>query len=171
MYFCMRTCITARVHQRIMQQYVACSNNNQAQLHTHESVPYWSPDVWPGLQLLRNIQLGLPAWPEVGVAQPPLSKFLNPPLFNTLSLEWDLKTKTINIKFKLWLTVFWSVLKANNLCVAAGPVSSDLTSIANTDAVSGSWQTYVIFSTGTLSVTDWGREPGRGRKGGKREGG
>ena len=64
------------------------------------------------------------------------------------------KTKTINIKFKFWLTVFWSVLKANNLCVAAGPVSSDLTSIANTDVVSGSWQTYVIFSTGTLSVTD-----------------
>ena len=67
---------------------------------------------------------------------------------------FNLKTKTINIKFKFWLTVFWSVLKANNLCVAAGPVSSDLTSIANTDVVSGSWQTYVIFSTGTLSVTD-----------------
>lgn len=71
-----------------------------------------------------------------------------------LMTYFNLKTKTINIKFKFWLTVFWSVLKANNLCVAAGPVSSDLTSIANTDVVSGSWQTYVIFSTGTLSVTD-----------------
>ena len=40
---------------------VACSNNNQAQLHTHVSVPYWSPDVWLGLKLLRGIQLGLPA--------------------------------------------------------------------------------------------------------------
>ena len=40
---------------------VACSNNNQAQLHTHISVPYWSPDVCLGLELLRNIQFGLPA--------------------------------------------------------------------------------------------------------------
>jgi len=38
---------------------VACSNNNQAQLHTHVSVPYWSPDVWLGLELLWGIQLGL----------------------------------------------------------------------------------------------------------------
>ena len=37
---------------------VACSNNNQAQLHTHVSVPYWSPDVWLGLELLRDIQFG-----------------------------------------------------------------------------------------------------------------
>ena len=40
---------------------VACSNNNQAQLHTHVSVPYWSPDVWLGLELLQDIQFGLPA--------------------------------------------------------------------------------------------------------------
>jgi len=40
---------------------IACSNNNQAQLHTHVPVPYWSPDVWLGLELLRGIQLGLPA--------------------------------------------------------------------------------------------------------------
>jgi len=38
---------------------VACSNNNQAQF-TRVSVPYWSPDVWLGLELLRDIQLGLP---------------------------------------------------------------------------------------------------------------
>ena len=37
---------------------VACSNNIQAQLHTHISVPYWSPDVWLGLELLRDIQFG-----------------------------------------------------------------------------------------------------------------
>ena len=37
---------------------VACSNNNQAQLHTHVSVPYWSPDVWLGLELLRDIRFG-----------------------------------------------------------------------------------------------------------------
>ena len=37
---------------------VACSNNNQAQLHTHVSVPYRSPDVWLGLELLRDIQFG-----------------------------------------------------------------------------------------------------------------
>ena len=35
---------------------VACSNNNEAQLHTHVSVPYWSPDVWLGLELLWDIQ-------------------------------------------------------------------------------------------------------------------
>ena len=33
----------------------------QAQLHTHISVPYWSPDIWLGLELLRDIQFGLPA--------------------------------------------------------------------------------------------------------------
>ena len=37
---------------------VACSNNNQPQLHTHVSVSYWSPDVWLGLELLRDIQFG-----------------------------------------------------------------------------------------------------------------
>ena len=47
---------------------VACSNNNQAQLHTHVSVHYWSPDVWPGLESLQNIQFVLPVWPDVGVA-------------------------------------------------------------------------------------------------------
>ena len=40
---------------------VTCSNNNQAQLHTHVSVSYRSPDVWLGLELLWDIQLGLPA--------------------------------------------------------------------------------------------------------------
>ena len=40
---------------------VACSNNKQAQLHTRISVPYWSPDVCLGQELLRDIQFGLPA--------------------------------------------------------------------------------------------------------------
>ena len=47
-----------------MQQWhaaVACSNDNQAHLHTHVSVPYLSPDVCLGLELLRDIQFGLSA--------------------------------------------------------------------------------------------------------------
>ena len=40
---------------------VACSNNNQAQLHTRISIPYWSPDVGLGLELLWDTQFGLPA--------------------------------------------------------------------------------------------------------------
>jgi len=40
---------------------VAWSHNNQAQLHTHISVPYRFPDVWLGLELLQDIQFGLPA--------------------------------------------------------------------------------------------------------------
>jgi len=40
---------------------VACSNNNQAQLCSCVSIPYWSLDVWLGLELLRDIQFGLPA--------------------------------------------------------------------------------------------------------------
>ena len=48
--------ITARVHQMIIYTNTAveCTNNNQAQLHTHVSVLYWSPDVWLGLKLLRE---------------------------------------------------------------------------------------------------------------------
>ena len=55
-------------------------------LHTHVSVPYWSPDIWLGPELLRDVQFGLPAWPKVGVATQkfaganPPSEFLNPPL-------------------------------------------------------------------------------------------
>ena len=55
MYFCVHNCTSPSNDYAA----VACSNNNQAQLHTHESVRYWSPDVWPGLELLRNIQFGL----------------------------------------------------------------------------------------------------------------
>jgi len=38
---------------------VECSNNQQAQLHTRVSVPYWFPDIWQGLELLWDIQFGL----------------------------------------------------------------------------------------------------------------
>jgi len=75
---------------------VACSNSNQVHLHAHVSVPYWSPDVWLGLDLLRNIQFGLPAIlkcslasyqshecvnvPEVGVAVQNLSGAFRAPV-------------------------------------------------------------------------------------------
>ena len=82
MYFCAHICMSPSNDYTA----VACSNNHQAQLHTHISVPYWSPDICLGLQLLRDIQFGLLAnfslasydnnhvswnaftWPEVGVA-------------------------------------------------------------------------------------------------------
>ena len=56
MYFCIHN------YTSLSNDYagVACSNN-QAQLNTHVSVPYWSPDVWLGLELIRDIQFGLPA--------------------------------------------------------------------------------------------------------------
>ena len=57
MYFCVHNCMSPSNDYAA----VACSNNNQAQLHTHVLVPYWSPDVWLGLELLRDIQFGLPA--------------------------------------------------------------------------------------------------------------
>ena len=81
MYFCVHNCTSPSNDYAA----VACSSN-QAQLHTHVSVLYWSPDVWLGLELLLDIQIGLPTWPEVGMAiqnfsdWTPLSKFLNPPL-------------------------------------------------------------------------------------------
>ena len=77
MYFCVHNCTSPS------NDYAAVAySSNQAQLHTHVSVPY----VWLGLELLLDIQFGLPMWPEVGVAMQnfsdwtPLSKFLNPPL-------------------------------------------------------------------------------------------
>ena len=55
MYFCIHNCTSPSNDFTA----VACSNNNQAQLYTHVSVPYWSPDVWLDLELLRDIQFGL----------------------------------------------------------------------------------------------------------------
>ena len=51
------------LHESINWLYstVACSNNNQAQLHTCASVPCWSPNVCLDLELLRDIQFRLPA--------------------------------------------------------------------------------------------------------------
>ena len=54
MYFCVHNCTSPS------NDYAAVAySSNQAQLHTHVSVPYWSPDVWLGLELLLDIQLGL----------------------------------------------------------------------------------------------------------------
>ena len=55
MYFCVHICTSPSNDYTA----VACSNNNQAQLHTHISVPYWSPDVCLGLELLWDIQFRL----------------------------------------------------------------------------------------------------------------
>ena len=56
MYFCVHIAMSTSNDYTA----VVCSNNNYAQLHTHISVPYWSPDVFLGLELLRDIQFGLP---------------------------------------------------------------------------------------------------------------
>jgi len=97
----------------VMQQWHALSNNDQAQLHTHVSVPYWSPDVWLGLELLRDIQFELPAildnsltllasyqsativtcvmnaltWPEVGVATQKFSGVLRVPVARSTTVS------------------------------------------------------------------------------------
>ena len=48
-YFCIHICISPSNDYTV----VACSNNNQAQLHTHVSVPYWSPENCESKMLLR----------------------------------------------------------------------------------------------------------------------
>ena len=72
-------------------------------LHTHVSVPYWSPDIWLGLELLRDIQFGLPAWPKVGVATQKFAGAPTPPF-------WISKSATV-------VHNTWS--SAHNLYVAA----------------------------------------------------
>ena len=63
---------------------VECSNNNQAQLHTHVSVPYWSPDVWQGLEIFIYVTGSGHGNPQIfgcvlhASGWTPLSKFLNP---------------------------------------------------------------------------------------------
>ena len=71
--FCIHNCTTPSTAYAA----VACSNNNQAQLHTHVLVPYWYPDIWLGLELLRDIQFGLPAILNVTGSGP--QQFLGPP--------------------------------------------------------------------------------------------
>ena len=51
-YFCIHNCTSPSNGYAA----VACSDNNQAQLHTRVSIPYWSPDVWLDLELLRDIR-------------------------------------------------------------------------------------------------------------------
>ena len=88
MYFCVNNCTSPSNDYTAVE----CSNNNQAQLNTHVSVSYWSPDDWLGLELLRDIQFGH-LRDRKWVCQPPnfrlcfacqwlnpFSKFLNPPL-------------------------------------------------------------------------------------------
>ena len=52
----------------IMQHWNAATTTRHMQLHTHISVPYWSPDVCLGLKLLRDIQFGLTAFLKNSVA-------------------------------------------------------------------------------------------------------
>ena len=54
MHFCVNNCTSPSNDYTAVE----CSNNNQAQLHTHVSVPYWPPDDWLGLELFRDIQFG-----------------------------------------------------------------------------------------------------------------
>ena len=59
----------------IIQQWHAATTTR----HSY-TVPYWSPDVWLGLEMLRDIQFGLPAWPKVGVATKKFSDALRAPV-------------------------------------------------------------------------------------------
>ena len=112
MYFCVHNCTSPSNDHAAM----ACSNNNQAQLHIRVSVPYSSPDNWLGLELLRDIQFRQnPNWisqsnsshecihatgsgrgnPKIfrcalrASGWTPLSKFLNPPLLQGKCLASD----------------------------------------------------------------------------------
>ena len=126
---------------------MACSNNNQAQLHAHVSVlPYWPPDVWLGLYLLRDIQFGLPAisnssldsyqsvvtintcvmnaltWPEVGVATQIFSSAFRvpvaePPFLNFWIRHCQLLARRVSLIVGLKQTMEF-------LCKANGTTSS-----------------------------------------------
>ena len=69
--------------------------NSLAQLHTHVSVPYWSPDVWLGLELLRDIQFGLLrdqkwVWQPENFCLRFVHQWLNPPFWISKSATADL---------------------------------------------------------------------------------
>ena len=137
MYFCIHICTSPSNHYTA----VACSNN-QAQLHTHVSVPYWSPDVCLGLELLRDIQFGLLAicslayMTESGCGNPkifghtsrasgwtPLSKFLNPPLLRSGKLftysicVWAGSVLSLANALYTWQTYGATVIKSRCIIV------------------------------------------------------
>ena len=64
---------------------VVCGNNSLAQLHTHISVSYWSPDVWLGLELLWDIQFEL-LHDRKWVCQP---KNFEPPFWIPKIRHWE----------------------------------------------------------------------------------
>ena len=82
---------------------VACSNNNQAQLHTHVSVPYWSPDVWLGLELLRDIQFGPRGLPRRASAYE-ISKSTG------FHLDFGFQSGFLDFSLDFWIAVWISVL-------------------------------------------------------------
>ena len=136
MYFCIHNCMSASNDYKA----VACSNNNQAQLHTHISVPYWSPDVCLGLELLRDIQFGLPAilklstkillcvswmhlcdrkwaWqPKIFSGWTLLSEFLNPPLIHPEQTQPSWCTTPAK-----WIVHDWPDVLYSELCPPPPP--------------------------------------------------
>ena len=93
MYFCINNCTSPSNDYTAVE----CSNNNQAQLHTHVSVPYWSPDDWLSLELLRDIQFGRLrdqkwAWQPQNFRLRFARQWLNPPC-------WISKSATVQDKF------------------------------------------------------------------------
>ena len=97
MYFCVNSCTSPSNDYTAVE----CSNNDQAQLNTHVSVPYWSPDVWLGQSCFEIFSSdGLHdrkwawhpkifGWASRASGWTSLSKFLNPPvlLITTISLR------------------------------------------------------------------------------------
>ena len=82
MYFCVNNCTSPSNDYTA----VVCSDNNQAQLHTHLSAPYWSPcRRFTRPRVASRYSVWMFTWPRASVAShtsgwTPLSKFLNPPL-------------------------------------------------------------------------------------------
>ena len=79
---------------------VACSKNNQAQLHTHVSVPYWSPNVWLGLELLRDVQFGLSAILNNSLA----TTIITRAIYAFTCRKWAWQPKHFRVRFaRQWL--------------------------------------------------------------------
>ena len=78
-----------------------CSNNNQAQIHTHVSVPYWSPDVWLGLELLRDIQFG-PRGPPRRASAYEISKSTG------FHVDFGFQSRFLGFTVDFWISVWIS---------------------------------------------------------------